>query len=92
MDFSYRRRWLTYAEPFANWETITNRVNIYDTPAEGQSTEGRAYTRITLIEPASAYFQLRVVWQRGALPPAFQYVHDLVAIGVTFSNPGSSEH
>jgi hypothetical protein len=92
MDFSYRRRWLTYAEPFANWKTITNSVNTYEVPAEGQSTEGRAYTRITLIEPFSAYFQLRVVWQRGALPPAYQYVHNLVAIGVTFSNPGSSEH
>lgn len=92
MDFSYRKRWLSYDEPFANWASITNNINQYNEPAEGQSTEARAYTRITLIEPFSAYFQLRVVWQRGTLPPAFQYVHNIVAIGVTFSNPGSSEH
>lgn len=90
MDFSYRKRWLSYAEPFANQEYGVN--SNYVEPAEGQSAGGRTYTRITLIQPASAYFQLRVVWQHGSLPPAFQYVGNLVAIGVTFSNPGVSEH
>jgi len=61
-------------------------------PAEGQSLGGRSYTRITFIAPFSAYLQIRATWQHGELPPAFQYVGNQVTFGLTFSNPGSSEH
>jgi len=52
----------------------------------------RSYSRVTLIMPFSAYLQMRVAFQRGALPPLFQWVGTFLTLGVTFSNPGSSEH
>jgi len=89
VDFSYRMRWLSYAEPFANQLHVIHNV---PGPAEGQSLGGRSYTRITFIAPFSAYLQIRATWQHGELPPAFQYVGNQVTFGLTFSNPGSSEH
>jgi len=91
VDFSYRMRWLSYAEPFANTQYLA--FNVTDPPpASGQSAGGRSYTRITFIAPFSAYVQFRATWQHGALPPIFQYVGNQVTLGLTFSNPGSSEH
>lgn len=91
VDFSYRMRTLSYAEPFANQlYAIHNVMN--PPPVIGQSAGGRSYSRITFIAPFSAYVQFRVTWQHGDLPPAFQYVGNQVTLGLTFSNPGSSEH
>ncbi len=91
VDFSYRMRWLYYKEPFANTQYAAFNVPA-PPPAEGQSTGERSYTRITFIQPVSAYLQLRSTWQHGSLPPLFQYVGNQVTFGLTFSNPGSSEH
>jgi hypothetical protein len=91
VDFSYRVRQLYYAEPFFN-ETYLIRNPLQQAPPEGQSFGTRSYTRITFIAPFSAYFQFRATWQHGSLPPLFQYVGDEVALGLAFSNPGSSEH
>lgn len=83
VDFSYRVRRLYYEEPFTDLST---------TSPEMQSLGQRSYTRVTFIAPFSAYLQFRASWQHGALPPAFQYVGNLVTVGLTFSNPGYSEH
>jgi hypothetical protein len=85
LDFSYRMRWLSYAEPFYN-----NSSSKLVLP-EQQSSAERFYTRVTLIFPFSAYVQARATWQHGSLPPLFQYVRSIYTIGLTFSNPGSSE-
>jgi hypothetical protein len=90
VDYSFRMRRLSYQEPFANQQYVA-----YDNItklASGQSAGERTYTRITAIAPISAYLQIRATWQHGALPPLFQYVGDQVTFGLTFSNPGSSEH
>ncbi|MGP0071422.1 MAG: hypothetical protein ACLPWF_05760 [Bryobacteraceae bacterium] len=90
VDFSYRMRWLYEKEPFTNED-----VGVYGAlqkPAESQDSLARSYTRITFIAPFSAYLQLRLSWQHGSLPPAFQFVNSEVTLGLSFSNPGSSEH
>ena len=42
--------------------------------------------------PLSAYLQIKLTLQHGALPPLYQSVGSFLTLGVTFSNPGSSEH
>ena len=93
IDFSYRMRWLSYAEPFYNDSyTTRNPLPKGVVFAEGQSSGERSYTRATFIVPFSAYLQFRASWQHGSLPPLFQYVGNVFALGLAFSNPGSSEH
>jgi hypothetical protein len=93
LDFSYRVRWLSYAEPFYDaTDQEKNPLQKAMALPEGQSLGSRYYLRATLIIPVSAYFQLRATWQRGSLPPLFQYVGSQVTLGLAFSNPGSSEH
>jgi hypothetical protein len=58
---------------------------------ELQFPGGRSYTRVTFIAPFSAYLQMRLSWQHGSLPPAFQFVDSEVTLGITFANPGTSE-
>ena len=89
VDYSYRMRRLSYDEPFTNQIYVIHNVPV---AAAGQSLGGRSYTRITFIAPFSAYLQFRATWQHGSLPPLFQYVGNQVTLGLTFSNPGSSEH
>jgi hypothetical protein len=89
VDASYRARLLYRAEPsFDERFAAKNPTKA----VEEQSTTRRSYLRMNFIAPFSAYLQLRVTWQRGDLPPAFQYVGNLWTVGFTFSNPGSSEH
>jgi hypothetical protein len=90
VDFSYRMRWLYLNEPFTN-EADGIYASTSKVP-ELQFPGGRSYTRVTFIAPFSAYLQLRVNWQHGSLPPAFQFVSSEVTLGLSFSNPGSSEH
>lgn len=92
VDFSYRERLLYYAEPSFNERFVSKHPKLSELPEEEQSTVSRSYMRLTYIAPISAYFQARVTWQHGELPPAFQYVGSIWSIGFTFSNPGSSEH
>jgi hypothetical protein len=84
------RWWLSFAEPWANLNIpVANEKNV---SAEGQYTGERSYSRITFILPFSAYLNARATWQRGTLPPLYQYVGNLITFGLTFSNPGVSEH
>lgn len=103
IDYSYRIRWLTHEEPFSNQMLVIRDNNIAADimatgmqellfPTSGQSLGARVYQRITSIAPFSAYLQFRASWQRGALPPVFQYAGNEVTLGLAFSNPGSSEH
>jgi hypothetical protein len=89
VDFSYRMRWLYMDEPFSNLSG-----GIYKGTSklpELQFPGGRSYTRVTFIAPFSAYLQMRLSWQHGSLPPAFQFVDSEVTLGITFANPGTSE-
>ena len=82
LDYSYRYRHLFSPEPYID----------ANSPMESSVAGSRAYNRITLIMPFSAYLQLRASWQRGTLPPEFQYAGDVFTLGLAFSNPGSVEH
>lgn len=89
-DFSYRMRRLEYREPFANEMDFVHMA--MNAVSEGQYAGGREYTRLTFIWPISPYLQTRATWQHGALPPNFQFVGNEVTFGLTFSNPGWTEH
>jgi hypothetical protein len=82
LEYSFRARVLGSNEPYIDTRSETEKLS------EGW----RNYSRLTLIMPISAYVQGRVALQRGALPPLFQSVGSFLTLGVTFSNPGSSEH
>jgi hypothetical protein len=88
VDFSYRVRMPFFDEPYFD---LSKNPFQYSNP-QVLSSRFRPYTRITFIAPFSAYFQIRATWQRGSLPPLFQYVGNEVTFGVSFSNRGSSEH
>jgi hypothetical protein len=98
LEFSYRVRRLSYAEPFYNGTQTPFKAGPTSSTLtsvqypEGQSSGDRYYIRATFIIPVSAYFQFRATWQRGSLPPLFQFVGSETTLGLTFSNPGSSEH
>ncbi len=82
LEYSYRARWLRREEPYIDART----------ESEVLSAGLRNYSRVTLIMPFSAYLQIRAALQRGSLPPLFQAVGSFLTLGITFSNPGSSEH
>jgi hypothetical protein len=82
LEYSFRARALAHDEPYIDTRSET----------ESLSESWRYYSRMTLIMPFSAYLQVRVALQRGSLPPLFQAVGSFLTVGVTFSNPGSSEH
>ena len=94
LDFSYRVRRLAYAEPFYDATYVERNLLLAKTQGipEVETAGTRYYMRATLIVPFSAYFQFRASWQRGELPPLFQFVSSQIALGFAFSNPGSSEH
>ncbi len=83
LDYSYRTRWLSYPEPY---------IDLGSTGPEALSTRRRSYTRISLIEPLSAYLQIKVTAQRGSLPPDFRAAGYIFTFGLNFANPGSAEH
>lgn len=88
LDYSYRERWLSFEEPWAFYPDLGKG----QTAGSGQAAGERSYSRITFIAPISAYFNARATWQHGSLPPLYQYVGNLITFGLTFSNPGLSEH
>jgi hypothetical protein len=83
LDYSYRMRWLASGEPTTN-------------PA-GSGTETltggrRSFFRSSLSAPLTANFQFQTTVMVGSLPPDFRVLTPTLTIGLTFSNPGSSEH
>ena len=93
VDYSYRERLLYRSEPYFDEFFMTSKSEYGKLiPPEIQSTRSRSYMRLNFIMPVSAYLQLRLTWQHGSLPPAFQYVGNLWTVGFTFSNPGSAEY
>lgn len=91
VDASYRIRVLYMDEPITNLNTGLYAGGSPKVP-ELQYPSGRSYMRVTFIAPFSAYLQMRLSWQHGSLPPAFWYVDNEVTMGITFANPGASEH
>ena len=83
LEYSYRMRWLAYAEPLT--DVATNGTEML---AAGR----RSFLRGTLIEPLTANLQFQVTALRGSLAPDFRALGNTVVIGLTFTNPGSSEH
>lgn len=83
VDYSYRMRWLAYAEP---------TTNPAGTGAETLSTGHHGYARVSLIAPFTSNFQFQTTLLVGSLPPNFRVLSPTLTLGLTFTNPGSSEH
>jgi hypothetical protein len=83
LDYSYRMRWLAFEEP---------TTNPAGTGTERLSAQRHEYFRASLVEPLTANFQFQVTYQSGSLPPNFRVLSPTLTLGLTFSNPGSSEH
>lgn len=83
LAFSYRVRWLASPEPFTD---VANKG------AEIASTGTRSYWRASVVEPLSSYLQFKVSVQHGGLPPDFRMLAYSLNLGLTFTNPGSSEY
>jgi len=83
IDFSWRTRYLSYPEPF------TDYVSGYP---ETLSKQQMTYWRGAYSLPFSNYVTFKVTVQHGALPPDFHYLGYNVNVGLTFANPGYSEH
>jgi hypothetical protein len=82
-EYFYRIRWLAYAEPITDLST-----NGPEMLAGGR----RSFLRGSFIEPLTPNLQFQVTALRGSLPPDFRVLGNTVVIGLTFTNPGSSEH
>jgi|HubBroStandDraft_5_1064220.scaffolds.fasta_scaffold16526_2 hypothetical protein len=83
LEYSYRVRWLAYAEPTT--DVANNGMEIL---AGGR----RSFLRGSITEPLTANLQFQVTALRGSLAPDFRALGNTVVIGLTFTNPGSSEH
>jgi len=81
--YSYRMRWLAYDEPMTD---VAN--NGTETLGSGR----RSFFRGSFIVPLTPNIQFQVTALRGSLPPDFRILGNTVVIGLTFTNPGSSEH
>ena len=83
IDFSWRTRYLSYQEPFTDY--------VSGHP-ETLSKQQMSYWRGAYSIPFSTYITFKVTVQHGALPPDFHYLGYNVNVGLTFGNPGYSEH
>jgi hypothetical protein len=83
LAFSYRARWVASPEPLTD---VANKGT------EISSTRTRSYWRASLIEPLSSYVQFKVTVQHGGIPPDFRLLAYSLNLGLTFTNPGSSEY
>jgi hypothetical protein len=83
IDFSWRTRYLSYREPFTDF--------VSGIP-ETLSKEQRRYWRGSYVVPVSTLVSFKVTVQHGGLPPDFHYLGYTLNIGLTFANPGYSEH
>jgi hypothetical protein len=83
LEYSYRMRWLAYAEPM---------TDVANSGTEVLAAGRRSFLRGTLIEPLTGNLQFQVTAIRGSLAPDFHALGNTVTIGLTFANPGSSEH
>jgi hypothetical protein len=82
-EYSYRMRWLAYEEPF---------TDLANGGTEMLVGGRRSFLRGSFIEPLTPNLQFQVTLLRGSLPPDFRFLGNTVVIGLTFANPGSSEH
>ncbi len=83
LDYTFRARWLVNAEPTTN---VAN--NGTQTLAAGT----HIFSRSTLTAPFTPNLQFQLTYMRGGLPPEFDMLGNTVAVGLTFTYPGSSEH
>ena len=83
LDYSYRVRWLANEEPLTDVENNGPEI---------LSKRRRSYFRTALKAPLNPYLQFSATLLRGSLPPDFRIVTTTLSLGLTFTNPGSSEH
>lgn len=82
-EYSYRTRWLAYAEP---------TTDVVNNGTEKLGSGRHSFVRGTLNLPLTPNFQIQITNLRGSLPPDFRVLGNVWAFGLTLTNPGSSEH
>jgi hypothetical protein len=82
-EFSWRTRYLSYQEPFTDYVSGVREV---------LTKQQRSYWRGSYVLPVSTLVSFKVTVQHGGLPPDFHYLGYTLNIGLTFANPGYSEH
>jgi hypothetical protein len=88
IDFAYRYRWLSHPEPTSNYQAAAPKT----TPPEFLSAESHSYTRASYNAPFSSFLSFKITVQHGSLPPDFRSLGYTLQLGLSFSDPGSSEH
>ncbi|MFZ0760584.1 MAG: hypothetical protein WAM69_11580, partial [Candidatus Sulfotelmatobacter sp.] len=83
LDYTFRARWLVNPEP---------TTNVVDNGTQTLAAGTHIFSRSTLTVPMTPNLQFQVTYMRGGLPPEFAMLGNTVAVGLTFTNPGSSEH
>jgi hypothetical protein len=83
LELAWRTRYLSYREPFSDFVSGQSEV---------LTKQQRSYWRGSFVIPASTYVQFKVTVQHGGLPPDFDYLGYSLNLGLTFLNPGYSEH
>jgi hypothetical protein len=83
IDFSWRTRYLSYREPLTDYVSGNPEV---------LTKQQRNYWRGSYVVPISTLVQFKVTVQHGGLPPSFNYLGYTLNLGLTFGNPGFSEH
>ena len=83
LEYSYRIRWLAYPEP---------TTDVANNGPEVLTAGRRSFLRGSIVEPLTPNLQFQVTALRGSLAPDFRALGNTVVIGLTFTNPGSSEH
>jgi hypothetical protein len=83
LDYTYRERWLVNPEPTTN--LVKNAVQTL-------SAGTHIFSRRTFTVPMTPNLQFQLTYLRGGLPPEFAMLGNTVSLGLTFTNPGSSEH
>jgi hypothetical protein len=108
IEAQYRIRELAYKEPFADFANLPasstpppcpTRPGITPTPAgtacmaaEVLSSIPRSFVKADMTIPLDPYVQLKFTFYRGSLPPDFWNLGRSYTLGLSFGNPGSSEH
>ena len=83
VDFSWRTRYLSYPEPFTDYVSGSPQT---------LTKQQRSYWRGSYVIPVSTLVNLKFTVQHGGLPPDFNYLGYSLNLGLTFGNPGYSEH
>jgi hypothetical protein len=107
IDASYRARWLVFDEPWtdfadalppppagapANKCKVKAGLSLACVATETLSSKTREFYRVKLALPIDPYVSVSLTLLGGSLPPDYWHIGKTFTVGLTVSNPASSEH